>query len=418
MYVWLITAFEPIPSDRVRPMRYMGLADQLVAQGDQVTLFTTTFFHHTKSHRFERDTTHEINPDYKVVALRSWGYRKNVSLGRFVAHWHLGQRIRHYLPKLTRPDIILVALPPLSVASAAINYGISNNVPVAVDVIDPWPDVFLSYFPPATRPVANVLLLPFYHQAKKIMQKASALSALSSSYLEWGERLANRSVQPKDVFYPAVDISAYDKLASNMKPESRFAQGEKMRFVYAGALSQAYDVETVITCARILAEAGYNCAEFVIAGNGPKLHLLQEMAIGLSNVKLLGWLGAEDLAELLSTSHVGIACYGRKATQSITYKLFDYLAAGLPILSSLPGEMADIILREQVGRVYPAEDPEALAQVVRELANQPTLVNDMSRRARVFAENAGDSRNVYGRMAKFLHEAAHCSNVIPVNRMS
>lgn len=414
MHIWLITTFEPIPSDRTRPMRYMGLADQLIARGHQVTVLTTTFSHYAKAHRFKEDTTYEVVPGYQVVTLRSWGYRKNTSIPRFLAHRHFAQRLRRYLLSLPEPDAIIVALPPLITASTVLEYGASRNVPVVVDVIDPWPNVFVALAPPIVRPVARLFLGSLRRQASKIMQKASGLSAISNTYLQWGAKLANRPDQPKQAFYPAVDLSSIDPSMLKAKLRHLPNESDRIRFVYAGALSKAYDVETIIGCARILAAEGFDRAEFIIAGSGPKSQSLKQMAEGLSNVKLLGWLGAEDLARLYSECHVGIACYGRNATQSVTYKLFDYLAAGLPILSSLPGEMSDLITNEQVGRIYPAESADALATVVKELADQPMLIGEMSVRARRFAEKAGDAKKVYGQMVEFLSEvvAHHASNAL------
>ncbi len=404
MHVFLVTAFEPIPSDHVRPMRYMGLANQLITQGHRVTILTTTFFHHTKAHRFDKDTIYEVEPNYRVVILRSWSYGRNISIRRFLADWQLAQRLREYLPSLPKPDVIVAALPPLSTVSTVLEYGVHHDVPVVVDVIDPWPDLFVTLVPPLAQPAARRLLWPFYRQVGKIMQQASGLSSISDTYLQWGAKLSDDPDQPKRVFYPAVDVSSVAHTGAQMETKHIASNNNKIRFVYAGALSRAYDVETIIECARILDTEGLDCVEFLIAGNGPKSESLVQMANGLPNVKLLGWLGAEDLAYLLAESHVGIACYSRYATQSITYKLFDYLAAGLPILTSLPGEMSDLIVRERVGEIYPTEDPVALARLVKELAEKPMRIRDMSGRARSFAEKAGDTKKVYGQMIDFLSE--------------
>ncbi|TMB57792.1 MAG: glycosyltransferase family 4 protein, partial [Deltaproteobacteria bacterium] len=97
MRVWLVTAAEPIPSDGVRPMRFMGLARALVARGHDVTLWTQTFFHHTKRHRFPTDAEYEAE-GYRVVMLRGFGYRKNVSLRRYASHWRFAQRLAAAMP--------------------------------------------------------------------------------------------------------------------------------------------------------------------------------------------------------------------------------------------------------------------------------------------------------------------------------
>ncbi len=402
MNIWLITAFEPIPSDNVRPMRFMGIADQLVAEGHKVTLWTTSFFHHTKSQRFTQDTKYEVAPGYSVIVLHSWGYRKNISVRRFFAHRHFAWRLSKSFSKLPKPDIILTSLPPLDSVSTVVDYGLKQGVPVVVDIIDPWPDVFLTIIPSVGRSLGRLLLLPLYAQLRYIIINSSAVTSISNTYINWVEDLAGGQIKRKAVFYPAVDICAFDQLIKKRGGGIRSYQSERLRFVYAGALGGSYDVETVIACARLLAWEGFEQAEFLIAGSGPKEGLLRNMAKGLPNVKLLGWLGAKNLAVLFSESHVGIACYKSKATQSVSYKLFDYLAAGLPIFCSLPGEMSNLIEQHQIGKIYEAENPESLAALVKDICNQPVIVRDMGKRARHFAEKWGDSRIVYKRMAKFI----------------
>jgi glycosyltransferase involved in cell wall biosynthesis len=134
----------------------------------------------------------------------------------------------------------------------------------------------------------------------------------------------------------------------------------------------------------------------------------------LHNLQFLGWLGAGDLARLFARCHVAIACYARRATQSVTYKLFDYLAAGLPILCSLPGEMAEIIQREQLGFQYEAEDQAAFVEIVRQVCRHSHEISAMSHRARRFAEANGDQRQVYNRMAHFLESITRKTEFIPV----
>src|SRR5439155_1642902 len=272
--VWLVPAAEPIRSDGVRPLRFMRLARALAGRGHDVTLWTQTFFHHTKRHRFPTDAEYEAE-GYRVVMLRGFGYRKNVSLRRYASHWRFAQRLAAAMPARPAPDVVVTSLPPLDTVAAVAAYCAARAIPFVVDVIDPWPDVFV----------------------------------------------------------------------------------ELLR------------------------------------------------AAGLDNVEFLGWLDAGALARLLGTSDLGLACYRRGATQTVTYKLFEYLAAGLPVLCSLAGEMGDVLRRERVGFVYRAEDPADLARVIRDCGDRGALA-PIAARARRVAETLGDAPRVYRDMARLLETAA------------
>jgi glycosyltransferase involved in cell wall biosynthesis len=101
-----------------------------------------------------------------------------------------------------------------------------------------------------------------------------------------------------------------------------------------------------------------------------------------------------------------VACYRQRATQTVSYKLFDYLGAGLPIISSLDGEMADILEREGIGWNYPPEDARALGALVQTILDHRATVSSMARRARAFAESHGNAETVYPAMAAFIDGTA------------
>lgn len=406
MRIWLVTLAEPLPTDNVRPMRFMGLADRLLARGHEVTIWASSFFHAAGRQRFEEDTFREFRPGCRIAVLRSLGYERNVSFRRLAAHAHFARRLAATMPSHPAPDVIVATLPSLDLAEACVRFGRRRGIPVVVDVIDPWPEVFEHAAPRWMRPPIRLLLAPMYLQARRLLSRSSAVTAISATYRDWAVRLAGRANMPSAVFFPAADLASYDRAASGPARTVPGPGGPPMRFAYAGALTRQYDVETIVRCARRLHRDGFTGAEFVIAGAGAKLESLRKMAEGLPNVGLPGLLGADALANLLASSHAGIACYAAGATQSVTYKLFDYLGAGLPILTSLPGEMARIVQSERVGCYYPPQNEAALAELVMKLCGDPAGTLEMGRRGRAFAERVGDTRRVYDDMAAFVERIA------------
>jgi glycosyltransferase involved in cell wall biosynthesis len=145
-------------------------------------------------------------------------------------------------------------------------------------------------------------------------------------------------------------------------------------------------------------------AEFVIAGQGPKLEILKSQAEGLNNVIFTGFLGGSALNDLLLSSDIGIACYAKNTSQSVTYKLFDYLSSGLPIICSLPGEMSDIIKKYEVGYYFKPEDSENLLEVIKIILNDRDKIKEMRIRSLALTQKLGYSKNVYGNLVEFLEK--------------
>ena len=396
MRIWIVTVADPIPSDHIRPMRVMQAANQAVSRGHDVTIWTTSFSHHLKRQRVHADTEQNIGPNYRVILLKSWEYRRNVSLQRYLAHRHFARRLSvAFRTAETRPDIVIATLPPLDTALTVTTFCLEKDIPAIVDVIDPWPDVFLNLVPYSVRPAAKLFLHPLYRQAKRIFSSAAAITAISRAYVDWGLEFRDDRNIPSWVFWPTVDMKSYLR-----DSEMRWKKLDTIYFVYAGAWGRSYDVETVIEAARLLNEQGEKRAHFEIAGAGPKAQTIQDMASGLSNVSLHGWLNEDDLLALLNRSHVGLAPYIKGATQTVTYKLFEYLAAGLPILCSLPGEMTDFIVEQKVGKFFEPGNAIKLAELVREILDSANLLQSTSYLARQVASKYGESRVVYLNMVQ------------------
>src|SRR5207253_10449356 len=124
---------------------------------------------------------------------------------------------------------------PLATVAAVADYCAGRGVPFVVDVIDPWPDVFVDLLPPAVRSVGRMLTAPRSRRARRIFTRAHSVTGLSERYVGWARRLAAREV-PGRVFYPAADIEAFDRLAAAQAPAP---EAGPLRVVYAGALGRA-----------------------------------------------------------------------------------------------------------------------------------------------------------------------------------
>ncbi|HVG41736.1 MAG TPA: glycosyltransferase, partial [Chitinophagaceae bacterium] len=389
MHIWLISAFEPTPIDKTRPMRFMNIANTAIQRGHTITFFSTTFKHGSKSHLFDKNTYRTIQEGkYELILVHSKPYKKNISFERIIAHYDLGKKLLEEVKQQKKkPDIIYISLPPLSTVDAISKWGKENKVPIIVDIIDPWPDVFLKVFPPAIRTLAQIPLSPFYRKLKRIMNTCSGLSAISEQYVEWAKTFTKRKIDSA-FFYPAVPLAevteALNKLSTTIQKDN-----SKLRIVYTGSLASSYDIPCILNAAALLEKKFPGKTEFIIAGAGPQEKLIKES--NLTNIKFLGWIGQEEMYKQFYLSDIGLTQHVKGATQSVTYKLFDYLSAGLPILNSLESEMADIIADNKVGFNNKCGDAEELATNIERFLMDKALLNNYKHNALSLTASLGDS---------------------------
>ena len=99
MKIWILQTGEPlhIDQDNSRTMRGMNLANKLVEKGHNVILWSSTFNHRNKSHRFSQDKVIKINENLELILIHSPGYQSNVSFKRIYDHFILGIKLNKVL---------------------------------------------------------------------------------------------------------------------------------------------------------------------------------------------------------------------------------------------------------------------------------------------------------------------------------
>lgn len=380
MNVWLMHVGEELVVDpNARPFRYGYLADALVQRGHSVLRWAPTFQHARKHQRFNRDTFVEVGPGHNNQFVYADGYRRNVSLARFRSYRRLATRFRHLAPKHERPDIIVSGIPSLDWCDAANDFGDSINAPVVIDVRDLWPDVFLTSVPRALRPFARRALRPLYAQAERICQRATALTAVSQTYLRWGLGNARRERKTLDKVLP-LGYSQQVEAASNRVERLANLREHGIDYrkticCFFGLFEKSYDLCTVVDAARRMQQAGRCDVQFVLCGSGGQYPKLRRRARGLNNVVFMGWVDQHTLAAVMSIAEIGLAAYTADATQSLPNKPFEYMAGRLAVVSSLQGELADLLRAERCGDTYTAGDSHSLVQTIQNLLRDPASLD-------------------------------------------
>jgi glycosyltransferase involved in cell wall biosynthesis len=132
---------------------------------------------------------------------------------------------------------------------------------------------------------------------------------------------------------------------------------------------------------------------FAFVGEGAdKPRLERRVAeLGLRNVVLLPGVPSAEMPGLLAAADICLVPLRRVPLFAtfIPSKLFEYLAAGKPVIGSVTGEAARI-LAEAGAVVVPPEDSASLAAAIAELASSPALRATIGREGRALVERCYD----------------------------
>ena len=163
---------------------------------------------------------------------------------------------------------------------------------------------------------------------------------------------------------------------------------------FHGSHGLANGLDAVLDTAAVLQRQGRSDIQFLFIGDGRCKPALERRVTSeaLSNCHFLPPIPKSQLAQLLRQSvHVGLmvlkdvpAFYRGNSPKQFV----EYISCGLPVVNNYPGWLSELIREHQLGIPVPPRDPEALAEALIKLADQPALVDSMGFNARFLAESS------------------------------
>ena len=147
----------------------------------------------------------------------------------------------------------------------------------------------------------------------------------------------------------------------------------KFVVLYAGAHGMSNDLGVVLEAARILQGQPATSGVMVIfLGDGKEKPNLQKQAASmrLTNVLFLPPVPKMEMPEILAGADACLAILKPIDEYKTTYpnKVFDYMAAGRPVVLAIDGVIREVVEAAGCGVFAQPGDPSALAEAIRSLA--------------------------------------------------
>jgi hypothetical protein len=341
MRVWIENPFDNLPCEGFRPQRYWLMSEAFARAGHDVTLWTSDFSHATKAPR----SISPFSASFRLKLVKTPPYRSNVSLSRILSHRAYARRwladAREDARTNGAPDVVVVSLPPLSTADAALAMRREFGARVVVDVMDAWPETFYRLIPSPLRFLGALALLPLSRTAKRAYREADLVTGVCDAY---GKIALAAGAKSYTRFYHGVSNPATHQPAN---PPTH----KPLSLVYAGNFGRGYDLTTAIRAVKEM-----DGATLDVAGAGEREAEWRACAADSPRICFHGYLAADELGKLLDSASVGVIPLSDDTFVGLPYKLGDYAAHGLRMVTSLRGECAAFLERHNAGAAYAAGD--------------------------------------------------------------
>ena len=275
-----------------------------------------------------------------------------------------------FIPYLTTYDVILAYSPPLMLGYIGALIGKCLKIPTVINVQDIHPEAIVDI-----GLLENKFLIYILEIIERQMYNfASAITVHSDGN---GEIIIKHGVDPKKVFtiYNTTYIPPLELLSKGNIFRQKYSIEGKFIVTYAGTMSFAQDLDTIIKAAKIVSERDKDIL-FLLVGDGPTKRELVILSkkLAVNNVMFLPFQEGDHYWHLLSASDVClVSLKSTVKTPVVPRKLQDIMAAGRPVVANVPpiGDVAKIIKEARCGIVVEPESPQELAEIVIKLKNMP-----------------------------------------------
>lgn len=381
MNIHIINPYGTLPSEGWRKYRANIVAEQLAASNHNVTLWISNIDHRSKKPRTRVFTNQVINDNLQINIIPSVEYKSNASLGRILYERRFASNVRSEFKKNNLfCDCIIVSDPCLFYGDIINDIVSKSESKLIIDVLDIWPEVFITLFPKKLRTIVDFMFKPLYVLRDFMYRKSDGIIAVTPDYMQ--NALIKVKNKPSQVVYIGIDFNEIHSISTtdiNIGIEK--SDNEKW-IIYAGTLGLNYDIQTIMDFADLIEKSSLQF-KLIIAGDGPMREFIVKTIDSkiLTKTVYLGRLDIVNLNFLYSKCDIALSTYLETSTVSMPVKAFDYIAYGLPMINSLERELGSLVTNKRIGLQYTPQNANSLFKQTQKLLSDKKLYNELKQNA-------------------------------------
>jgi len=289
-----------------------------------------------------------------------------------------------------KPDIVVATSPQFFCAIAGYVISRLKRRPFVFELRDIWPDSIVT----VGAMQASFLIRLLERLELFLYREAALIVAVTDSFRE---NLISRGIPAAKVVVVknGVDLDFFQPRTRSLELATKFGAEEKFIAAYIGTIGMAHAVDGIVEAAELL-RAETDILLLIVGEGAGKARVESLIASkGLQNIKVLEGVNKASVREYYALAHVNLVTLRNKPLflAVIPSKIFEIMAMGKAILSSVNGESRRILEAAQAAVFVEPENPLELSEAICRLRNEPDLLSQMGEKGRRFVEQHYDRSN-------------------------
>ena len=327
--------------------RHYWFARFLRAKGYAPVVFGCNARHNSGAERYfdtdalwEEHVAEEIETPFVFVRGRAYaGNGKQRVLNMLDFYRNVQAAAAEYAGARGAPDVIYASsVHPLTLV-AGIRLARRFGVPCISEVRDLWPESIVAYSKRFTS--SHPLMRALYRGERWIYEKSDALIfTMEGGYGYIAERGWDKSIPREKVHYinNGVDLARFDENRERFRADDPVLDDPSVfKAVYAGSVRRVNNLGLLLDAAKELKDPR---VRLLVYGDGDELDALRRRVAdeGIDNVLFRGRVEKKYVPSVISRADVNIVHWEMSPVLRFGFsynKLFEYLAAGRPIFSTV-----------------------------------------------------------------------------------
>ncbi|MFQ5582964.1 MAG: glycosyltransferase family 4 protein [Calditrichia bacterium] len=218
------------------------------------------------------------------------------------------------------------------------------------------------------------------HIAHRVFSRASAIIAVSENIAGY---LHQFGISPQKIAVIPNGVNP-QKFPQNLAPSCPVSDNI-FTIGFVGTLKAWHGLETLVN-AFALFHRRVPVSRLLIVGDGPQREIIEKQLSEKNLSRAVHFTGAvphEEVPGLLASMDVAVAPYPEKREFYFSpLKIFEYMAAGLPVIASRIGQIAKVIRHGVNGMLYSPGNVDELVEILIQCQRAPALQKRLGESAR------------------------------------
>ncbi|WP_172371607.1 glycosyltransferase family 4 protein [Sporosarcina jiandibaonis] len=338
MNIWIFNHYAKTPLQSTGTRHY-EMAKYLVSRGCKVTIFTSSYSAAQNCYVVDHDNEKfrvENIEGIRFVWLKTTPYQRGITrILSFASYYYYSIKFAKKIFGNERADLILGSTVHPLAALAAYKISKKKKAKFYFEERDLWPQTFIDFGKIKQKhPISKLL----FKIEKFLYNKSDMNIVLFDKAVDYVQSKGIR--KEKIIHIPnGVNINVFKEIVPSESIDELYKQFEgKFTIIYTGSHGLANDLDKLINLAESVSLSGYGeNIHFVSVGSGALKEKLKSKALdkGINNITFLDPVRKVEVPYLLSKadmSYISILDSPLYKWGFSMNKLYDYMAAGLPMI--------------------------------------------------------------------------------------